>query len=221
MAYIDFMTRIHKSTKRDYLGRVNEFPKAEAARVAKQYGYDYWDGERKYGYGGYKYIEGYWARVAEPLIKHYGLKPGDKVLDVGCGKGFLLYDMMNAFPGLEVRGIDISEYAIEHSKEEVKTFLEVGNAIDLPYKDDSFDLVISINTLHNLYIYELEKALKEIERVGTKDKYIVVESYRNLEEKTNLLYWVLTGECYFTPEEWEWLFNKFGYTGDYSFIYFE
>ncbi len=220
MAYLDFLSPLHKATKRDYIGRVNEFPKAEAARIAKQYGFDYWDGDRKFGYGGYKY-DGRWKKVAEPLIKHYGLKPVDRILDVGCGKAFLLYDLMTALPGLKVQGIDISQYGIEHAKEEVKPFLQVGNAVKLPYADKSFDLVISINALHNLYIYELEQAIREIERVGKKNKYIVVESYRNLEEKTNLLYWVLTGECYFTPEEWAWLFNKFGYTGDYSFIYFE
>ena len=220
MAYLDFLSPLHKATKRDYIGRVNEFPKAEAARIAKQYGFDYWDGDRKFGYGGYKY-DGRWKKVAEPLIKHYGLKPGDRILDVGCGKAFLLYDLMTALPGLKVQGVDISQYGIEHAKEEVKPFLQVGNAVNLPYADKSFDLVISINTLHNLYIYELEQAIREIERVGKKNKYIVVESYRNLEEKTNLLYWVLTGECYFTPEEWAWLFDKFGYTGDYSFIYFE
>jgi len=220
MAYIDFLSPLHKATKRDYIGRVNEFPKAEAARIAKQYGFDYWDGDRKFGYGGYKY-DGRWKKVAEPLIKHYGLKPGDRILDVGCGKAFLLYDLMAALPGLKVQGIDISQYGIEHAKEEVKPFLQVGNAVKLPYADKSFDLVISINTLHNLYIYEIEQAIREIERVGKKDKYIVVESYRNLEEKTNLLYWVLTGECYFTPKEWEWFYSLCGYTGDYSFIYFE
>ena len=221
MAYIDFLSPLHKATKRDYLGRVNEFPKAEAARLAKQYGYDYWDGDRKTGYGGYKYIDGYWQRVAEPLIKHYGLKSGDKVLDVGCGKGFLLYDMLKILPGLKVKGIDISEYAIEHAKPEIKPYLEIGNAVDLPFGDNSFDLVISLTTIHNLYCFDMLKALKEIERVGRKHKYFVVESYRNLEEKTNMTYWVLTGECFFCDEEWDWWIKQAGYTGDHSFIYFE
>ena len=220
MAYIDFLSAIHKSTKRDYLGRVNEFPKAEAIKIAKKYGYDYWDGDRKFGYGGYKY-DGRWQKVAKAIADHYGIKPGDRILDVGCGKAFLLYDFTQVVPGVEVRGIDISEYAIQNSKEDVRPFLQVGNAISLPYEDNSFDLVISVNALHNLYCYDLVAALKEIERVGSKNKYVVVESYRNEEEKVNLMYWVLTGECFFAPKEWEWFFNISGYKGDHSFIYFE
>ena len=220
MSCIDFLSVIHKSTKRDYLGRVNEYPKAESIKKAKLYNFDYWDGDRKFGYGGYRY-DGRWQKVAEAIAKHYGLKKGDRILDVGCGKGFLLYDFTKAVPGIEIKGIDISRYAIENAKEEIRPFLEAGNAVSLPYEDKSFDLVISINTLHNLYCYDLVSALKEIERVGKKNKYVVVESYRNEEEKTNLMYWVLTGECFFTPDEWKWFYNLSGYRGDYSFIYFE
>ena len=220
MAYVDFASVIHKKTKRDYLARVNEFPKAEAAKIAKQFGRDYWDGDRKIGYGGYKY-DGRWRSVAEALATHYGLKAGDRVLDVGCGKAFLLYDLAVVVPGLEVQGIDISQYAIDHAKEEVRPRLRVASAGELPFPEQSFDLVISINTLHNLYCYDLDKALREIQRVGRRDKYVVVESYRNEEEKTNLLYWQLTCECFYTPEEWQWWFDRCGYTGDHSFIYFE
>jgi len=220
MAYIDFLSKLHTKTKRDYIGRVTEYDKAECAAVAKKFGQDYWDGERKYGFGGYHY-DGRWKVLAEDLINHYELKPGDKVLDVGCGKGFLLYEMKLLLPELEVKGIDISQYALEHAKEEVKPFLEQGLAQDLPYADSYFDLVFSNTTLHNLYIYDLEKAVRHIERVGKKNKYIVVEAYRNEREKANMLYWQLTCECFFTPEEWEWLYNKWGYSGDYSFIYFE
>ena len=220
MAYIDFLSSIHKSTKRDYLARVNEFPKAEAIKIAEQYGYDYWDGDRKFGYGGYKY-DGRWNLVAKKIAEYYGIKSGDKILDVGCGKGLLLYGFMLAVPGVEVKGIDISEYAIENAKEEVRPFLEVGDAKKLPYADTSFDLVISINTVHNLYIYDLFTAIKEIERIGKKDKYLVVESYRTEEEKVNMMYWVLTGECFFEIKEWEWIYKECGYTGDHSFIYFE
>lgn len=221
MAYIDFVSRLHKRTKRDYVARVVENPKAECAAKAKEFAFDYWDGDRKYGYGGYKY-DGRWRTVAEAMAKHYRLKAGDNVLDVGCGKAFLLYELMQVVPGLQVTGVDISEYAISHAKDEVKNNLVVGKAQDLSqFPDNSFDLVISLTTLHNLYIYDLFAAVKEIQRVSKRDAYIMVESYRNEEEKANLLYWQLTCECFFAVAEWEWIYKQCGYTGDYSFIYFE
>ena len=223
MAYVDLMSAIHKSTKRDYLARVNDpdFPKAKAAALAKKWDFDYWDGDRKICYGGYRYMEGRWEKVARAMVEHYGIKPGDKILDVGCGKGFLLYDFTKVLPDLELYGIDISEYAIANSKEEIKDRLQVGNATSLPYPDNYFDFVFSINTLHNLHCYDLDKALREIERVGKNNKYICVESYRNEEEKANLLYWQVTCEAFNTPQEWDWWFKQTGYTGDHSVIYFE
>jgi SAM-dependent methyltransferase len=216
----DFISLVHKSTKRDYLARVNEYPKAEAAKKAKQWGFDYWDGDRKTGYGGMRY-DGRWRKVAEAIAHHYGLRAGQKVLDVGCGKGFLLYDFTQIVPGIEVTGLDISGYAIQHSKEEIRSKLQVGNAKKLPFAEKSFDLVISINTLHNLYCFDMLDALKEMQRVSKAHQYLCVESYRNEEEKVNLLYWQLTCECFFTPDEWRWWFHQAGYTGDHSFIYFE
>jgi SAM-dependent methyltransferase len=223
MPYIDFMSVLHKSTQRDYLARVNDpdYPKAKAAELAKRWGYDYWDGDRRINYGGYRYLPGRWEKVARRMVDHYGLKAGDKVLDVGCGKGFLLYDFTLVVPGIEVFGIDISDYAIANSKEEVRNRLQVGNSNSLPYPDQHFDLVISINELHNLHCYDVDKSLREIQRVGKNNRYICVESYRNEVEKTNLLYWQVTCEAFNTPQEWEWWFKQTGYTGDYSFIYFE
>lgn len=220
MAYVDFITKVHTSTKRNYVERVVEYDKAECAIVAKQYGKDYWDGDRQYGYGGYRY-DGRWLPIAEKMAQHYGLKSGDKILDVGCGKGYLLYEFTQAIPDVEIAGIDISEYAIQNAKEEVKPFLQVGNATALPYPDQTFDFVVSILALHNLHNYELYNALQEIERVGKDKKYIVVESYRNEQEKANLLYWQLTCQSFYTPQEWEWFFKQSGYTGDYGCIFFE
>lgn len=220
MAEIDFISPVHKKTKRNYLERVCEFPKSQAAEIAKQFDYDYWDGDRKYGYGGFFY-DGRWKTVACALRDYYHIKAGDKILDVGCGKAFLLYDLLEEIPGVEIYGIDISRYALNHAKEEVSSSLCEGRAEYLPFRDKTFDLVISITTLHNLFCFNLDKALHEIERVGKKNKYIVVESYRSESEKANLLYWQLTCECFFSPEEWTWWFDKTGYTGDYSFIYFE
>ena len=222
MAYIDFLSVVHKSTKRDYLARVNDsdFPKSKAAELAKKWDFDYWDGDRRINYGGYKYIEGRWEKVAKLMIDHYNLKAGDKILDVGCGKGFLLYDFTKILPGLEVYGLDISKYAIENSKKEIKDRLILGDATKLPFEDNSFDLVFSLNTLHNLECFNLDIALREIERVGN-NKYICVESYRNEIEKANLLYWQVTCEAFNNSNEWEWWFKNSGYTGDHSFIYFE
>ncbi|MEA1961535.1 MAG: class I SAM-dependent methyltransferase, partial [Bacillota bacterium] len=184
MSRVDFVSRLHKKTGRNYLERVLNYDKAECAMIARQFARDYWDGERQYGYGGYKY-DGRWRPIAQDMAEYYRMEAGQKVLDVGCGKAFLLYELSQVVPGLEVAGIDISSYAIDNTKEEVKGFLRVGNARELPYEDNSFDLVYSITTLHNLCVYDLKQAVQEIERVSRKNSYIVVESYRNEREKVN------------------------------------
>ena len=223
MVEVDFMNVLHKSTKRDYLARVNDknFPKPRAAQLAKKFDFDYWDGDRKICYGGYNYIEGRWEKVAKSMIEHYSLKPNSKILDVGCGKGYLLYDFLKVLPKAQVYGLDISKYAIDNCKEEIKDNLYLGNANNLPWPDNYFDLVISINTLHCLHTYDLQNALKEIQRVGKKDKYICIESYRNENEKANLLYWQVTCEAFNNVKEWKWWFDLTEYSGDYSFIFFE
>lgn len=220
MSYQNFVNIVHTKTKRNYLERVVDYPRAKAARIFKEFGQEYWDGDRRFGYGGY-YYDGRWRAVARAIAKAYNLKPGDRILDVGCGKGFLLYDFTQEVPGVEVAGIDISEYAIKNAKEEVKPFLKICSASKLPFPDKSFDLVISINTLHNLYCYDFYSAMLEIERVGKKNKYICVESWHNEEEKANLLYWGLPCEMFCSIKEWEWWFQHVGYTGDHEFIFFE
>jgi SAM-dependent methyltransferase len=220
MAYVDFVTRLHKSTARDYLGRVNAHDKAACAEMALRWDEDYWDGARHLGYGGYRY-DGRWRAVAQSMVDHYRLGDDARILDVGCGKGFLLYEFTQVLPRAQVVGLDISNYALNHAKEEVRSNLVLGTAAQLPWEDHSFDLVISVNVLHNLYIDELWSALKEIERVGKKAKHITVESYRSEREKVNLLYWQLTCRAFQSTRESEWIFEQAGYGGDWGFIFFE
>jgi ubiquinone/menaquinone biosynthesis C-methylase UbiE len=195
--------------------------KVEAIIIAKEYEYDYWDGDRRYGYGGYKYIEDRWTPVAKSLIDTYNLNNSSKILDVGCGKAFLLYEIQKLLPGIELHGFDISNHGLAGAKDTLKENLFIHKAQDkYPFDENYFDLVISLACLHNLKINELETALNEIERVGKK-KYIMVESYRNEKELFNLECWALTVESLFEHDEWIWIFDKFGFTGNYEFIYFE
>ncbi len=216
---LEVVTPLHKQTKRDYIGRMTD-DKVACMMVSKQYGKDYWDGDRRYGYGGYSY-DGRWEVVARKLIEVYGLKDGAGILDVGCGKAFLLYEFKKLLPNARISGFDLSSYAIANAKEEVRDCLFEFKAQDpYPFGDNEFDLVISITTLHNLHIYELKSAIHEIERVG-KNKYVMVESFRNEQELFNLQCWALTCEAFYKPQEWIWLYREFGYAGDFEFIYFE
>ncbi len=217
---LEIVTPLHRATKRDYLARMND-DKVHCMLKAKEYEFDYWDGDRRYGYGGYKFIEGRWKPVAQALIDIYGLKDGSNVLDVGCGKAFLLYEMKKILPGLQVAGFDISRYGLACAKDEIKPYLYRYRAQDrYPYGDGHFDLVISLGCFHNLKLFELQTALQEVERVG-KAKYVMVEAYRNELEQFNLECWALTAEQLLHTSEWIWLYEHFGYTGDYEFIYFE
>ena len=217
---LNIVTPLHKMTARKYIDRMVD-DKVHCMLKAKEYESDYWDGDRRYGYGGYRYMEGRWTPVAEALIKTYNLPDDSRVLDVGCGKAFLLYEMKKLLPGFEVTGFDISKHGLADAKKEIQDNLFRYRAQDrYPWGDNHFDLVISLGCLHNLRIFELETAVKEIERVG-KQKYIMLESYRNELEQFNLQCWALTAESFFDTAEWIWLYNHFGYTGDYEFIYFE
>ena len=217
---LEIVTPLHQATQRDYLTRMLD-EKVHCMQIAKKYEKDYWDGDRRFGYGGYKYMAGRWKPVAEELIKIYNLTNQSSVLDIGCGKAYLLYEMKLLLPGLRVVGFDISKHGIADAKEEIRDHLFIHQAHDLyPFDDNEFNLVISLGCFHNLRIFELEKALAETERVG-KQGYIMLESYRNDLELFNLQCWALTCESFFDHEEWPWIYKHFGYTGDYEFIYFE
>jgi SAM-dependent methyltransferase len=216
---MNIVTPLHKKTKRDYLARMVD-DKVHCMLKAKEYEVDYWDGDRRYGYGGYKY-DGRWKPVAQKLIELYHLPANAKILDVGCGKAHLMYELSLLLPQAEISGFDISRHGLADAPEPIRPRLFHQRAQDpYPFGDKHFDLVLSLGCLHNLHVFELQAALGEIERVG-KNKYVMVESYRSELEMFNLECWALTAEALFDQEEWIWLYDHFGYTGDYEFIYFE
>ena len=217
---VQFVTPLHQATSRSYIDRMVD-DKVHCMLKAKEYESDYWDGHRRYGYGGYKYMAGWWKPVAEALIEKYNLTNASSVLDVGCGKAFLLYELKLLLPNLRIEGFDISQHGLASAKEEIRNSLFSHRAQDpYPYDDNTFDLVISLGCFHNLRIFELETALAEVQRVG-KQGYVMLESYRNELEQFNLQCWALTCESFFDTKEWCWIYEHFGYTGDYEFIYFE
>lgn len=200
--------------KRDLSKRAAEKTEADRA-IARKFEKDFFDGDRRHGYGGFSYNSRFWTPVVPDFQKHYSLTQGDEVLDVGCAKGFMLYDFLRLIPGIKISGIDISNYAIENSLDDVKPFLKVTNAKSLPFDDNKFDLVISINTVHNLELDDCIKSLQEIQRVSKGRAFITVDAYRNDEEKERMMAWNLTAKTILSVDRWKELFSKIGYSGDY------
>ncbi len=204
----------YPKTKRDVRARADEKTEEDRA-IARQFGKAFFDGKRRHGYGGFHYHPRFWEPVVPTFQSVYGLDGHSTVLDIGCAKGFMLYDFQRLIPGITLRGIDISEYAIEASLPEVKPFLDVGNATELPYPNDSFDLVIAINTLHNLEGQDLINAFLEVMRVARGCAFVTVDAYRNEAEKEAMLSWNLTAKTIKSVEEWKAFFRVIGYTGDF------
>jgi SAM-dependent methyltransferase len=212
---IDLLDRLPQ-TKRDPKARAAA-KTAEDRALAKQFGRDFFDGERRHGYGGYRY-DGRWLPVARRFVEFYQLRPDARILDVGAAKGFLLHDFLQVLPGATVRGIDVSAYAREHAHDDMGAYLDLGSGDALPYADNSFDLVISINSIHNLPPDRVRDALREIERVSRGASFITVDAWRTEEEHQRLLDWILTAESYFHVDDWVKLFAEVGYTGDYGWF---
>ena len=209
----------HKKSKRNYLKRMVD-DKILCMKIAKKYGKDYWDGDRRYGYGGYKFIENYHVYLAKKLIVDYNLDANSKILDIGCGKGYLIYEISKLLKSKNVLGCDISKYAIINSKKEIqKNIFHHDARKKFKFKDKEFDLVFTNTTLHNFKLPEIYNTLKEIERIG-KSKYLCVESFRNEKEQFGVQCWALTAETLVHKSSWKWLFDMSEYTGDFEFIYF-
>ena len=183
--------------------------------VARQFGQEFFDGDRRYGYGGFKYFSRFWQPVIPTFQKHFSLTSSSSLLDVGCAKGFMLHDLVELIPGISVSGVDVSNYAIEHAMEDVQLNVQVADAKNLPFADNSFDVVIAINTIHNLEREDCAKALREIERVSRKGSFITVDAYRDDEEKERMFAWNLTAKTIMSVDEWVAFFDEVGYTGDY------
>lgn len=218
MKEINLLAKLPRG-KRNVCARA-EAKSAEIVAISREYGELYFDGPRTYGYGGYRY-DGRWIPVAEDIVSHFKLKPGDRILDVGCAKGFLVKDLLKVCPGLEVFGLDISEYALMKCEPEVVGRLHLGNAPKLPFPDNSFSAVISLNTVHNLERSELITALREIERLAPGRGFVQVNSYRTPEQKALFEEWVLTAKFHDYPDGWVRLFKEAGYTGDYYWTIIE
>jgi SAM-dependent methyltransferase len=189
----------------------------EQRRISRMFSFDYFDGDRIYGYGGHTYHPRFWSETVQLFSDYYSLTAASSILDVGCAKGFMLKDFVELTPGMGVTGIDISGYAIDHADPTVRANVVVGNATDLPYPDGEFDLVVSINTIHNLPHVSVLKALREIERVGNGNSFVMVDGWRDEQEKVDLESWVLTAQTMLHVDDWCKLFDEAGYTGDYSF----
>lgn len=217
MAEINLLSRYPKS-KRNVKARVGN--KEENRALAMKFGQEYFDGTREQGYGGFRY-DGRWIPIAEDIVRHFSLKSGHRVLDVGCAKGFLVKDLMKVCPGLEVFGIDISEYAVMNCEPEVVGRLHLGNATHLPFPDGSFDVVLSINSVHNLDRVGCLQALREMERLAPGKGYLQVDAYRSAAEEKLFLDWVLTARTFGTPEFWVELLGEAGYRGDYYWTILE
>ena len=185
--------------------------------ISRRFDQEYFDGDRKFGYGGYSYDKKYWATTVKNFIEHYKLNSNSSILDIGCAKGFMLKDFKDLLPDSKIMGIDISEYALKNAHLKVKNYLIQGNASNLPFLDSTFDLVISINTIHNLNKEDCIRSLKEIQRVSKGHSFVMVDGWRNKIEKANLEAWVLTAQTILSAEKWIDLFDEAGYTGDYAF----
>jgi len=213
MAEINLL-KYYPQTKRNIDERVEQVD-VKVRETSMQFGKEYFDGERIYGYGGYSYHPRFWTDTVKYLKEVYQLADNAKVLDVGCAKGFMMHDLKLLMPNLQIQGVDISEYAIEHAMDTMKPYVQVANAKELPFGDNQFDLVLGINVIHNLPLEECKQAVREIQRVTKKNAFIMVDAWGTEEERIRLQRWVLTAKTYMHTNDWSELFKEVGYTEDY------
>ena len=187
--------------------------------IARKFDIEYFDKDRLTGYGGYSYNSKFWTETVSYIKEYYDLSDDSKILDVGCAKGFMMHDLSLILPEAEISGVDISNYAISNSIDSMKDKISYANANNLPFDDNYFDLVISINTIHNLPLIDCKEALREISRVSKKDSFIMNDAWEDQAGKESMLKWNLTALTYMSTEDWKSLFQEVGYEGDYYWFF--
>ena len=207
-----------KNRNKVALARV-KINKRKRTRI-KKFGKEYFDSKREYGYGGYYYNKKFFRRIAKAFISHYKLNNNSKILDVGCAKGFLMYDIKYFLPKAEVRGIDISKYCKQKSIKSVKKYIKVASCDKIPFKENYFDFVVSISTIHNLAEKKIPKAFKELLRVGKKKFFVRLKAHENFKEKKFIDDWNIVAKSNLSKKQWLKLFKRVKYKGDYDFSKF-
>ena len=210
---------LHTRSDRDYLSRVDAM-KPSIMEVSSEFGFDYWDGDRSFGYGGYRYIEGLLDGFIDSMIDRYELSNSSSIIDLGCGKGFMLAELKKRLPGAKLLGLERSDYAISNAHEAVKANIKITDCRHaLPFSDEEFDLAFSTGLIHNFQLGEAFSFLREIKRIS-RQSYFMTESYKTVTQMFNLQCWALTARTLVSTQDWRWLMDKAGYDRDYEFIYF-
>ena len=214
------LLEFYPQSKRPIDDRGNLITEQDRA-IARKFDVEYFDGDRLTGYGGYNYNPRFWTDTVAHIKDFYHLDDNSKILDIGCAKGYMMHDLSLLIPGAEIKGVDVSNYAKENSIESMQDNIVVANANNLPFPDDYFDLVIAINTLHNLPLIDCKQAFREINRVTKNNSFVMNDAWRDAKGKQAMLNWNLTALTYMSCDDWEELFKEVDYNGDYYWFFAE
>ena len=214
------LLEFYPQSKRPIDDRGNLITEQDRA-TARKFDIEYFDGDRLTGYGGYNYSPRFWTETVAHIKDFYNLDNNSKILDIGCAKGYMMHDLSLLIPGAEIKGVDVSGYAKENSIESMQDNIVVANANNLPFPDDYFDLVIAINTLHNLPLIDCKQAFREINRVTKNNSFVMNDAWRDAKGKQSMLNWNLTALTYMSCDDWEELFKEVDYKGDYYWFFAE
>ena len=220
MAREENLLKFYPQSNRPIDDRGNLITEQDRA-IARKFDVEYFDGDRLTGYGGYNYSPRFWTDTVAHIKDFYNLDDNSKILDIGCAKGYMMHDLSLLIPGAEIKGVDVSNYAKENAIESMQDNIVVANANNLPFTDDYFDLVIAINTLHNLPLIDCKQAFREINRVTKNNSFVMNDAWRDAKGKQSMLKWNLTALTYMSCDDWKELFKEVDYKGDYYWFFAE